>query len=150
MNSTPLGSKDGEMASQGGRQPVQPSLLDVQEPGPQPRRTDPSSGHPRSVREGGGTSRHPRRRHSPLLPYLDVRRRSVWLHLDCPHPDPNSFLNSLLQSLKLRARAPASSAVAHKRSHDAPPRSPPLWSCDLQGIQRRKPGSRPLAIGGCR
>lgn len=64
-------------------------------------------------------------------------------------PDPNCFLKSLPQSLKLRARARASSAVARQRSHDAPPRSPPLWSCDRPGSQRRKPGSRRLAIGGC-
>lgn len=133
---------------EGGSLP-EPHCSTCKEPGPQPRRTDPSSGHPRSVREGGDTSRHPRRRHPPLPPYLDARPSSVWLHPDCPHPDPNSFLNSLPQSLKLRARARASSAVARQRSHDAPPRSPPLWSCDRQERQRRKLGSRGLPIGGC-
>lgn len=119
------------------------------EPGPQPGRTDPSSGHPRGAPRGGDTCRHPRPRHPPLPPYLEARPGSAWQHPDRPRPDPNSFLNSLPQSLKPRARARASSAVAGQRSHDAPPCSRPLWSCDCHGRHRRKPGSRRLAIGGC-
>lgn len=133
------GWRDG---ASGRGQPAQASLLGAQS-------QDPSSGHPRSAPGGGDTCRHPRPRHPPLPPYLEARPGSARLHPDRPRPDPNSFLNSLPGSLKPRARARASSAVAGERSHDAPPCSRPLWSCDCHGRHRRKPGSRRLAIGGC-